>query len=155
MSKLLLFSLLIVIRISAQSGKEENNLNVFHYLEGRWIIEEGKRNIYEEWEIINDTLMSSRSYYVENGDTSHLEYVKLVKREEGIFYTPTVEHNAGAVEFELTSLTDNKAVFENPEHDFPTKIIYHKIDDDRLDASIEGISNGESTVIRYNFRRIK
>jgi len=123
--------------------------------EFQWMIEGKERNIYEEWRIENDTLMSSYSYYVEKGDTSYSETVELKKTGGDIFYIPSVEYNAGPVKFKLISLIKNKAVFENPQNDFPTKIIYEKISNDRLHASIEGMIEGKLKVIEYNFKRIR
>ncbi|MFT4542797.1 MAG: hypothetical protein ACI841_002419 [Planctomycetota bacterium] len=38
------------------------------------------------------------------------------------------------VGFELSELSDSerKATFENPDKDFPTRIVYHRVDDDQL-----------------------
>jgi hypothetical protein len=154
--KLFLFSVfsLIFFSLKAQSGSDLN-MGSFYYLEGKWIIEKPDKNIFEEWKKENDTLMISKSYYVQNGDTANAENVMLEKIGDEIFYIPTVEHNEGPVKFRLTSLVKNKAVFENLEHDFPTKIVYEKINNDSLHASIEGIVEGKTKVIDYYFKRIK
>ncbi len=47
------------------------------------------------------------------------------------------------VTFALKSITANKAVFENPAHDFPTRIIYELGADGSLLARIEGTQNGQ------------
>jgi hypothetical protein len=138
-----------------QDSAEGFNMNSFYYLEGKWVIEEKGRKIYEEWRRENDTLMSSSGYYVENGDTAFSEKVDLKKSGRDIFYIPDVEHNTGPVKFKLVNIVENKAVFENPRHDFPTKIIYEKINDNRLHASIEGMVEGKLKIIEYNFRRIR
>ncbi len=156
MIRIISFCLLsFLVKTFAQSGAESIDMKSFYYLEGKWMIEGKERNIYEEWRIENDTLMSSYSYYVEKGDTSYSETVELKKTGGDIFYIPSVEYNAGPVKFKLISLIKNKAVFENPQHDFPTKIIYEKINNDRLHASIEGMIEGKLKVIEYNFKRIR
>jgi len=154
--KLFLFLVFLVISFSlkAQTGSDLN-MGSFYYLEGKWIIEKPDKNIFEEWKKENDTLMISISYYVQNGDTANAENVRLEKIGNEIFYIPTVEHNEGPVKFRLTSLIKNKAVFENPLHDFPQKIIYEKLSSDSLHASIEGIVEGKTKVIDYYFKRIK
>ena len=46
-----------------------------------------------------------------------------------------------------------EAVFENPQHDFPKRIIYRKGEADSLTASVDG---GEGTKgISYAYRRMK
>lgn len=47
-----------------------------------------------------------------------------------------------ATDFKLTRVTANEAVFENPEHDFPKRIIYRKKSATEMTASIDG---GEGT----------
>ena len=50
-------------------------------------------------------------------------------------------------EFQLKKLDDNEVVFENPDHDFPQRVIYRLIDSDHLRGRIEGMtSDGEARV---------
>ena len=53
----------------------------------------------------------------------------------------------------LTRASSTEAVFENPQHDFPKRIIYRKGADDSLTASIDG---GEGTkAMSFPYKRIK
>ncbi|OGU28513.1 MAG: hypothetical protein A2057_02175 [Ignavibacteria bacterium GWA2_35_9] len=151
---LLTLSLLNIL-MNAQTDIKNFDMRSFHYLEGKWIIEDSDKNIHEEWKKENETLLTSVSFYVKNGDTTNTETISLEKIGDDIFYIPIVEHNQGHVRFKLTSLIENKAVFENPGHDFPTKIVYEKINNDSLNASIEGMIKGKLKVIDYPFRRVK
>jgi hypothetical protein len=45
--------------------------------------------------------------------------------------------------FRLTGLSATEAVFENPQHDYPQRIIYRK-SGNRLDARIEGVDKGKA-----------
>lgn len=44
----------------------------------------------------------------------------------------------------------NRAVFDNPENDFPTRIVYER-DGDALMARIEGEMNGQARSMEWNF----
>jgi hypothetical protein len=56
-------------------------------------------------------------------------------------------------DFKLTRASATEVVFENPQHDFPKRIIYRKGADDSLTASIDG---GEgSKAMTYVFKRMK
>ena len=56
-------------------------------------------------------------------------------------------------DFKLTSLTATEAIFENPAHDFPKRIIYRKTGEDGLTASIDG---GEGTKsMAFSTKRMK
>jgi hypothetical protein len=58
--------------------------------------------------------------------------------------------------FKLTSLRDGEAVFENPEHDFPKKVIYARQPDGSLLAAIEGPGrDGKTRRVEYPFKRVK
>jgi hypothetical protein len=53
----------------------------------------------------------------------------------------------------LTRASATEAVFENPQHNFPKRIIYRKGADDSLTASIDG---GEgSKAMSFAFKRMK
>ena len=51
------------------------------------------------------------------------------------------------------SMSDRRVVFENPEHDFPQRILYWLDDDDMLHARIEGTEGGETHSMEWRYRR--
>lgn len=53
--------------------------------------------------------------------------------------------------FPLKSLEGARAVFENPAHDFPQRVIYER-DGDALKARIEGVAGGEEQGMDWTFR---
>ena len=58
-------------------------------------------------------------------------------------------------EFKLTSLKGGEAIFENPEHDFPKKIVYARQPDGSLLAAIEGPGrDGKPRRVEYPFKRV-
>ena len=57
--------------------------------------------------------------------------------------------------FKLTSLSPNQLVFENPTHDFPTKITYLKISQDSIVASISGLIDGKEKLEQFPMKKIK
>jgi hypothetical protein len=77
--------------------------------------------------------------------------VALRNTKEGIFYTSTVEdqNNKQPTSFKLTSGNNNVFVFENPQHDFPKRIVYKLISADSLHAYIDDGNN--STKKRQDF----
>ena len=48
-----------------------------------------------------------------------------------------------------------EAVFENPEHDFPQRIICRLGDDGSLNARIEGKRNGKEKEMDFLMKRVK
>jgi len=111
----------------------------FYALEGGWIMKTTKGYIGEEWIKMNDEYLQNRGFMVKGTDTIITERVALKNTEEGIFYTSTVENenNRKPISFKLTSGKNNIFVFENPQHDFPKRIVYELISADSLHAYID------------------
>jgi hypothetical protein len=99
-------------------------------------------------------MMLGMSRTVSNGKTVEYEFIRLHQEETGdIFYTA---HPSGREEasFKLVKLEKNLAVFENPEHDFPQRIIYKLEDGETLKARIEGKSKGKERGVDFPMKRV-
>jgi hypothetical protein len=55
--------------------------------------------------------------------------------------------------FKMVSMNENEVVFENPEHDFPTRIIYQLMSDGSLLGRIEGIDKGTPRTAEFPMTR--
>jgi len=110
------------------------------WLLGSWhsVMPEG--TIVEEWKAENDSVFSVRSFFVSGTDTSFGETVTLEQKGNELYYIPVVkDQNEGKpVPFRLSSPAGPELAFENPEHDFPQKIVYRKIAEDSLMTEISG-----------------
>ncbi len=97
-------------------------------LEGKWIMKTKKGAIGEEWIKIDKDYLQNRGFMIRGNDTFTTERVALKNTAAGIFYTSTVEdqNNRQPIAFRLTAAQDDTFVFENPQHDFPQRIIYSK-----------------------------
>lgn len=69
------------------------------------------------------------------------EYLRIEVREDGVYYVAS-PRGEGATDFKLTEFSEGKAVFENPEHDFPQKIIYVRTAEG-LEAEVGAVRDGE------------
>ena len=56
--------------------------------------------------------------------------------------------------FTSVAVSDSMAVFENPEHDFPQRIIYRRSAADSLHARIEGPRNGQVRGVDFRYGRV-
>jgi len=74
--------------------------------------------------------------------TAEFEYLRIEQRTDGVYYVAHPKAQCPGTDFRLTRSSASEAVFENPQHDFPKRIIYRRIGDDSLTASIDG---GEGT----------
>ncbi len=69
-------------------------------------------------------LATSRSVNT-SGKMFAFEYLRIVERDGGLVYIAQPGGKA-ATEFVLTELGAHRAVFENPRHDFPKRIVYER-----------------------------
>jgi hypothetical protein len=81
-------------------------------------------------------MMQGSSQTIENGKTTFFEFSLVLEEAGGIVYRPFIK-GVQTVDFTLTKLTADEAVFENLAHDFPQRVIYRKGADGKLTARIE------------------
>lgn len=68
----------------------------------------------------------------------------------GVFYVSKVSHNELPVAFRLTTCTDGRFVFDNPQHDFPRRLDYRRVGADRLTVHV---SDGGEKGFTLEFER--
>lgn len=109
----------------------------------------------EIWRQKNDSTFLGRSFVTMKKDTVFAESVDMVQRNDSLFYVVSAkgQNNGKPVPFYLTKAANNELVFENPKHDFPTKITYKKITDDLMLATISGIRDGRPDSDEYEYKR--
>jgi hypothetical protein len=131
---------LFLFYIISQISMAQNLLDLkqLEWIADDWINTENDAVTHEHWEKINDSLIEGGSETIKNGDTVFAEKLKIILKDGDIFYVADVSHNPAPVYFKLTESIPGKAVFENPEHDFPKKITYELEDGSSLHAIIEG-----------------
>lgn len=153
MKGIFLFSILIFC-FSNTKGQSQaiNDFKKLAWLEGTWnrINAKSGRTGNERWTRISGTELHGLGLTMKGTDTVSIEKLKLVIKDENIFYVADVPENKGPVYFRITEITETSFSCENPEHDFPKKIIYQK-DEKKLKATISG--NGRS--IDYFFEKIQ
>ncbi len=110
-------------------------------LTGKWLSEKNADGTVmgEVWQKKNSNSMIGKSFMIKNGDTTILETVDLVKDGNNIFYTPVAygQNDDRPVQFKLTSITETAYIFENPQHDFPKRIVYDFTTSETLHAYID------------------
>ena len=136
-------------------------LSTMRWIEGKWMMEKAKGGErWETWRKENRWLMTGKGLKVAGQDTTLLEYLELSENEKEIWYIPTVpdQNNAEPVPFKLVNHTDRDLIFENREHDFPQRILYHYLpaqrdeDADSLHVRVESL---DGKGIDYRFKRMK
>jgi hypothetical protein len=125
----------------------------FKWLTGIWKINTGQGYIVEQWDLVNDSTFSGRSFSVKpNNDTLPQESIQIVLRKGSWYYIPTVigQNNSKPVTFKIQFVGRAEFISTNPDHDFPQRIAYRRIKN-QLFASIEGMSKGKYVKQNFDF----
>lgn len=122
------------------------------FLAGSWVADAGSTRVEEHWLCPGpDTMIGmGRTTGLAKGKTLSFEYLRIEARPGGIVYV--AQPGGGpATEFPLARLEAGAAVFENPAHDFPKRIVYAKGADGGLTARVEGDASSpeKGEEIRY------
>jgi len=94
----------------------------FSWLAGKWEIKTEKGRIIEEWQHINDSTWSSKSYFLTNSNDSIPQETAELKNQNGHwYYIPVVknQNNGQPVAFKIIYAQKNEFISETPAHDFP------------------------------------
>lgn len=105
------------------------------WLRGAWCGPMRDGEFCETWRDEGDALVGDGALRVQ-GSVRFSERLRIEARPGGVFYVATPE-GEGTTAFRLTRAGDGEALFENPAHDFPTRIRYRREGDDGLVAEVE------------------
>ena len=113
------------------------------------------RTVSEQWMKPLGGVMMGMSRTVRNGKTIAFEHVRLEQSEDGSVRYVANPSGQKEAAFALVKLEGTKAVFENPSHDYPQRIIYQLLSSDSLVARIEGTINGKERSSDFPYWRVK
>jgi len=139
----------------ARYTRQNALLEKMRWLLGVWHRESNRSVTEETWRKLSDRTYEGESVRISkaSGDTVFTESLLLVEMQGELFYLPKVAENPYPVPFKLVAFEGNRVVFENPEHDFPQRIIYAFQDADSLTVTVKGAMTDENRSIHFHFRR--
>jgi len=115
----------------------ETTIDRLAWIAGHWVGEADGVRTEELWMPPSGGLMLGLHRDVVPSGGTFFEYLRIESDAEGIVYQAG-PMGRGPVPFRLSEATEGRAVFENPDHDFPQRIIYSLDERDRLHARVEG-----------------
>ncbi|MBK7233948.1 MAG: hypothetical protein IPH93_17205 [Saprospiraceae bacterium] len=152
----ILLPILALVLFTSATTQIKNNLSKVEWLIGTWENKSSRGSIYETWTKINENKLSGESYMIKEKDTILFENISLMFENDNLHYIPIVENqnNNMPVRFSAHSITPDKMIFENQQHDFPQMISYSKIKSDSLVAEISGMKNGKLKSLFFHMKKI-
>ncbi len=128
-----------------------NQVDQLAWLTGCWQIMRGDEVIDEQWMAPRGGVMLAMSRTVRAGRATATEFVTLHIVNGRVVY----EANPSGQQptpFTATFVSADRAVFENPAHDYPKRIVYERKGDSALIASIDDGAGARR--VEYPFQRV-
>lgn len=136
--------------ISAAQTTGQGGPDIPWFLAGKWQVENSE--IYEQWDSLNADAMKGVSWYPDNDGIKIMEYLDISRNDGGITYRATVPGQNGGKEISFTmTRTIDTICFENPDHDFPKRITYRRVNDRELAVEL---SDGREMIQRYTLNSV-
>ena len=137
--------------------EQHSFLQLYALTGGTWEMKTKKGAICERWQMINDNEIHGQGFKVIGHDTTLLEQVRLIRKNNEVYYIPTVSNQNGgqAVSFKLTEVKGRQFTFSNPAHDYPQFVVYDILSPDSLHAWTDGKNNGKALKVDFYYRRVR
>ena len=133
---------------------EANPVERLSWLAGCWRAEGGEPGSGEQWLAPAGGTLMGVSRTVKNGNTVAHEFMQIRTAADGGLVFVAKPSGQAEGSFALMPGVPAEAVFENPQHDFPQRVIYRLEDGGRLRARIEGMRNGQLRGIDFPLQRV-
>jgi len=109
--------------------------------------------IEEQWLSPAGGAMLGMSRSVRDGKLREYEFMRILPAADGKLQFVALPSGQAESAFPIKELGDNAVTFENPQHDFPQRILYRLVDNDTLVARIEGSVGGQARSADFAYRR--
>ena len=154
MKAVITLTLLLLMVPSGTSAQEPASVAALSWLAGCWASVGSEAGSGEQWTVPAGNTMLGTSRTVQNSKTVAYEFLQIRETEAGeIEYVANPSGQPEAA-FLLVRLSEREVVFENPDHDFPQRIIYRLRAERNLEARIEGTVNAEARAVDFPMTRV-
>lgn len=142
-----------VLSLSASFQDDGWTVDQLSWIAGCWEGGSGNLEINEHWMRPSGGTMLGMSRTVARGRMVEFEFLRIQGTDSGAISYIAKPSRQAETSFTLVKLTDSLAIFENPVHDFPQRIVYRLQPDGSLHARIEGTRGGQERAIDFPYRR--
>jgi hypothetical protein len=151
-----LFGLGFVLFLLAASSSPAGAASIadLDWLAGCWISVGGEAGSGEQWMAPAGGTLLGVGRTVKNGRTVAHEFMQIREIEPGKIAFIARPSGQAEATFPLTKAAEREVVFENPQHDFPQRVIYRLDGEGVLRASIEGLSKGQLKTVEFPLKKV-
>jgi hypothetical protein len=137
---------------TAPSENPVAELKQLAWISGAWVSEKDGTRTEEFWTPVRGGLMMGAARTIKGDRAVFFEHLRIEQHKDGLVYQG-MPLGRPATPFKMVQITDGRVVFENPKHDYPTRIVYWK-DGEGLAAKVEGMQNGKLVSEEWHFKRM-
>ncbi|MFG6487994.1 DUF6265 family protein [Roseateles sp. BYS78W] len=140
----------------AQVQAQTDPLAPVAWMAGCWAEQGRDAGSVEQWMAPAGGLMMGMARTLKGGRVVDYEFMHIRPGTDGRLVYVDQPQGRPPTEFKLARQPDPKqpeAVFENPAHGFPQRVIYRLTAPDRLAARIEGTLNGKELGVDFTLQR--
>ena len=123
------------------------------WVAGCWAAEQGDAGSGEIWTTPAGATVLGASRTVRSGRTVAHEFMQIVDGPQGLVFVAAPSAKPAA-SFRALRVEARRVTFENPDKDFPQRVIYESPDGDTLIGHIEGRQDGRERRIDYPMKRV-
>lgn len=147
--------LLVLLIVSCGKSKEASKIVGQDWMIGKWENKSDEGNLLEIWKKKNDSLFIGESYFIKEKDTLHSEKMELQQKGENLIYVSTIkgQNEDKPITFNHNIEIEKQLVFENPNNEYPRKIVYKPIAKDRIFIEVSGMQQDKPSSIRYSMKK--
>ena len=143
---------MLALILAAQLAGPPATIDQMAWLKGCWVQTRPNGTVEELWTGPGGGVMLGLGRTLKDGKLREYEFVRIVEADGSLAYMAEPSGQEKAT-FPLKSLTADQAVFENPAHDFPQRVIYRRLAPDAVIARIEGQIGGQAKSVDFPYKR--
>jgi hypothetical protein len=119
------------------------------WMAGYWLSCEGGREVSETWNDPRGGVMAGVTLTVGRLGRGAVEFTRIATVDGRLAFLAQ-PNGVAATTFTLIESAPGRAVFENPDHDFPQRVVYSR-EGDMLTGRIEGLANGQPQSMTWTY----
>lgn len=122
------------------------------WLAGAWASDDRGSSTEEHWIAPKGGIMLGVNRGVSRNGKASFEFLRIAETREGIVYFAS-PGGKEPTPFRLKEAVADSVTFENPDHDFPQRVVYRKVEGN-LVARIEGSINGKDQSMEWTWKPV-
>lgn len=124
------------------------------WMVGSWAGSRSGVEMEEHWTEARGGLMLGLHRDVLESGSTFFEYLRIEVGEDGEIDYVASPRGGQPTRFRMIGVADGRAIFSNPVHDHPKRIVYRLDDEGRLCARVEGVEDGNPRSAQWCWERL-